>query len=105
MKTLLSFPCQLGLGVVLRYHSLSPHNWLIFLVLSPIKSLFQITQRYKTSRTFTTNIFNIVKKLLISATLVLKSHDETYLKASKSPNIHLAKGRSEQAANTFDLYY
>jgi len=26
METLLSFPCQLGLGVVLRHHSLSSYS-------------------------------------------------------------------------------
>ena len=76
----------------------------MFLVLSPIKSLFQITQRCRTSRTFTTNIFNIVKKLLISATLVLKSYDKTYSKASESPYVHLAKGRCHDLANQLSHY-
>jgi len=76
----------------------------MFLVLLPIKSLFQITQRCRTSRTFTTNIFNIVKKLLISATLVLKSYDKTHSKASESPYVHLAKGRCHDLANRLSHY-
>jgi len=61
------------------------------LALSPMKSLFQIAQRHKTSRIFTTNAFNVVKKLFTSATLVLKSYDETHLRTNVQPNVHLAK--------------
>ena len=63
----------------------------MFLTLSPIKFLFQIARRRRTSRIFTTNVFNIERKLLTSDTLVFKSHDETYLTASEYPNVHLAK--------------
>ena len=49
----------------------------------PMKSLFQIARRRKTSRIFTTNEFNVVNKLLTSATLVLKTHDRTHSIASE----------------------
>jgi len=65
--------------------------WLILLALSPIRSLFQIARRRRTSKIFTTNVFNKLKDLLTSATPVLKSHDETHSIASEE-NIHLAKG-------------
>ena len=67
------------------------NEWHMFLALSPIKSLFQIARRRRTSRVFTTNKFNIDKKLLTSATTILKNHDDTHSIASESPNIHLAK--------------
>ena len=54
----------------------------MFPALSPVKFLCQIARRRRTSRTFTTNEFIIVRKLLASATLVLKSHDETHSRAS-----------------------
>ena len=58
---------------------------------SPIKSLFQIAQRCRTSKIFTTNVFNSSKILLTSVTLVLKSHDETHSIPSEPINVHLAK--------------
>ena len=64
----------------------------MFLALSPMKFLFQIARRRRTSRIFTTNVLNIERKLLTSATLVFKSHDETHSIASEYPNVHLAKG-------------
>ena len=64
----------------------------MLLALLPIKSLFQIARRRRTSRLFTTNKFNVDKKLLTSATTILQSHDDTHSGASESPNIHLAKG-------------
>jgi len=64
----------------------------MFMAFSPIKSLFQIAWRRRTSRLFATNEFNIVKKLLMSANLVLKSNDKTHPVASEFPNIHLEKG-------------
>jgi len=63
----------------------------MYLIISPVKSLFQIARRRKIIRIFTTNVFNIVRKLLTSDTLVLKSHAETHSIASESPNVHLAK--------------
>jgi len=33
-----------------------------------------------------------VKKLLTSATLIIKSHDETHLSTREYSNVHLAKG-------------
>ena len=63
----------------------------MFLVFSLMKSLFQIAQRCRTSKIFTTNVFNIVRNLLTSATLVLEGHDETDSVASDSPNVHLEK--------------
>jgi len=63
----------------------------IFLALSPMTFLFQIARRRRTSKIFTTNIFNVERNLLTSATLVFKSHDETHLIAEKYPNVHLAK--------------
>jgi len=77
----------------------------MLLDLSPIKSLFQIAQRHKTSRIFTTSIFNVVKKLLVSVALVFSIHDKTHPRASEFPNIHLADGKSEQAADTFEPYH
>ena len=65
----------------------------IFLALSPMKFLFQIARRRRTSKIFTTNIFNVESNLLTSATLVFKSHDETHWVASGYPNVHLAKGQ------------
>jgi len=53
-------------------------HWHMLLALSPIQSLFQIARRRKIIRIFTTNEFNIVRKLLTSDTLVLQSHDETH---------------------------
>ena len=47
----------------------------MFHIISPIKSLFQIAQRYRTSRIFTNNVFKIVKNLLILAILILKTHN------------------------------
>ena len=64
----------------------------MFLVLLPMKFLFQIARRRRTSKIFTSNIFNVECKLLTSATLVFKSHDETHSIASEYPNVHLAKG-------------
>jgi len=63
----------------------------MYLIISPVKSMFQIARRRKIIRIFTTNVFNIVRKLLTSDTLVLSSHAETHLVASESPNVHLAK--------------
>ena len=77
----------------------------MFLALSPMGSLLQIARRRRTSRLFTTNVFNTVKKLLTSAASIIESHDETHLSAREYPNVHLAKGRSGQAADTFDLYH
>ena len=62
----------------------------MFLALSPVKSLFQIARRRRTSRVFTTNEFNNVKNLLASAILVLESHDETH-STNSGPIMHLAK--------------
>jgi len=64
----------------------------MLLALSPMKSLFQIARRRRTSKIFTTNVFNNVKDLLTSATPVLKSHGETHSIASEDPTIHLTKG-------------
>jgi len=64
----------------------------MYLIISPVKSLFQIARRRKIIRIFTTNEFNTVRKLLTSDTLVLKSHDETHSRASENPNVHLEKG-------------
>ena len=64
----------------------------MFLTLSPMKFLFQIARRRRTSRIFTTDKVNSVKKLLTSAALVLNSHDETHSIASELTNIHLLKG-------------
>jgi len=64
----------------------------IFLALSPIKFLFQIARRRRTSRIFTTNVFNVERNLLTSATLVSKSYDETHSTTSEYPNVHLAMG-------------
>jgi len=75
------------------------------LALSPMRSLLQIARRRRTSRLFTTNVFNTVEKLLTSATVIIKSCDETHSPARKYPNVHLEKGRSGQAADTFDLYH
>ena len=49
----------------------------MYLIISPVKSLFQIARRRKIIRIFTTDEFNILRKLLTSDTLILKSHDET----------------------------
>jgi len=57
-----------------------------------MKSLLQIARRRRTSRIFTANEFNIIKNLLTSVTLVLKSHDETHSIHSDAPKIHLAIG-------------
>jgi len=65
----------------------------MFLALSPMKFLFQTAWRRRTSRTFTTNVFNVEKKLLTSTTLVFKSHDQTHLMTSEDPNVHLEKGQ------------
>jgi len=48
-------------------------HWQMLLALSPIKSLFQIARRRRTSRIFTTDEFNVVKRLLTSAAPVLKN--------------------------------
>jgi len=63
----------------------------MFIALLPIKSLFQIARRRRTSRTFATNKFNVDKNLLISATTILLNHDDTHFTVSEPPNIHLAK--------------
>jgi len=63
----------------------------MFLALSPMKSLSQIALRHRTSRIFTSNVFNIVEDLSTSATLVLKSHDKTHSPTRKYPNVHLVK--------------
>jgi len=76
----------------------------VFLAFSPMKSLFQIARRRRTSRLFATNAFNNMMNLLTSAVQVFKSHDETHSVASEYPNIHLAKG-SDQAENIFDIYH
>ena len=76
----------------------------MFLALSPIKSLFQIAWRRRTNRIFTTDVFNIVKSLLTSATLACKSHNETH-STPVNAKIHLQRGRSDQAANKFDQYH
>ena len=62
------------------------------LALSPMRFLLQIAQRWRTSRIFTANEFNIIKNLWTSATLVLKSHDETHSIHSDTPKMHLATG-------------
>jgi len=64
----------------------------MLLALSLMKSLFQIARMRSTSKIFTTNVFNNVKNLLTSDTLVLKSYDGTYSVASVWPTVHLAKG-------------
>jgi len=70
----------------------------MFLALSPMKSLLQIARRRRTSRIFTANEFNIIKNLLTSATLVLKSHDETHSIYSGAPKIRLAIGEVRAVA-------
>ena len=65
----------------------------IFLALSPMKFLFQIARRRRTRRIFTTNVFNVERNLLTSATLVSRSNDETHSVTSEDPNVHLAKGQ------------
>jgi len=65
-------------------------HWNMFPALSPIKSLFQIARRRRTSRIFTTNEFNVVVNLFTSATVVLESH-ETHSMASENLNRHLTE--------------
>ena len=71
---------------------------------SPMKCLFQIARRRRTSRIFTTTEVNTEIKLLISANLVLESHDETHSRASDDPKRHLPKGQVRQR-NGFKLLY
>ena len=43
--------------------------------------------------------------LLVTAKFPFALFNETHLPAREYPNVHLVKGRSEQAADTFDLYH
>jgi len=67
-----------------------------FLALSPMRFLFQIAWRHRTSRIFTSNEVNTVMDLLTSAILVLESHDKTHSVASSPPKRHLMNGNVRQ---------